>query len=172
MHKRLTLVGTCLVVAAIAGFCGETIAVAQAAEDAEASEAVRAANARFYEALNILFTGDAGPMEAVWSHSDDVMYLPPMLERLSGWEAVQASWQAQADLKLGGEVEPHDVVVTMLSSEVALTVTTEMGENPNTPAGPQEVNIRSTKLFRLEDGEWKLIYDHVDLLPDLAGVDS
>ena len=33
-------------------------------------QAVRRAAAQFYEALNSIFRGDAGPMAAVWSHAD------------------------------------------------------------------------------------------------------
>lgn len=135
-----------------------------------ARRAVLAANEQFYVALNAMFTGDLAPMEAVWSHADEVTYLPPAPERLHGWEAVHNSWQLQADMKLGGKVEPQDVRVVMLSPAIALVVTTEVGENTNTPDGPQKVNIRSTKIFRLEAGAWKLFSDHADPLPDLANM--
>ena len=43
---------------------------AQAADDD--TQAVKAAVAKFHDALNTLFTGDATPIKAVWSHADDV----------------------------------------------------------------------------------------------------
>ena len=32
-------------------------------------QAVRDAAAKFYSALNVMFSGDAGPMKDVWSHA-------------------------------------------------------------------------------------------------------
>lgn len=133
----------------------------------EAIAEVIAANDSFYTALNAMFAGDAAPMEAVWSHADDVTYLPPTGERFHGWDAVLASWRIQADMKLGGEVKPLDVEAFLVEPTVALVTTTEVGQNTNAPNGPMTVNIRSSKVFRLEDGQWKLIYDHADLLPGL-----
>jgi len=44
--------------------------------DDEMTAVVRAANG-FCAALNVFFTGDMGPMEAVWSHEADVTYMGP-----------------------------------------------------------------------------------------------
>jgi ketosteroid isomerase-like protein len=143
------------------------------AEDAatnsrDAREAVLTANEHFYAALNAMFVGNLTPMESVWSHADDVTYLSPTGEQLTGWEAVRKSWQIQADIKLGGKVESRDVQIVMLSPTLALVTNREVGENPNTPRGPMSVDIRSSKIFRLEAGEWKLFFDHVDVLPLLT----
>ena len=143
------------------------------AEDAapntnDASNGVLAANEQFYTALNAMFVGNLTPMESVWSHADDITYLSPTGDQLTGWDAVRKSWQTQADIKLGGNVESRDVQYVMLSPNIALVTNREVGENPNTPNGPMNVNIRSSKIFRLEAGEWKLFFDHVDLLPSLV----
>ena len=39
----------------------------------------------FHEALNLLFTGDAGPIKAVWSHADDVTSMGPVGGMQVGW---------------------------------------------------------------------------------------
>jgi hypothetical protein len=49
---------------------------------------VKDAVAEFYSALNVMFTGDAAPMKAVWSHADDVIYMGPGGEMIQGWPAV------------------------------------------------------------------------------------
>lgn len=130
--------------------------------------AVNAANDQFYAALNSMFVGNMEPMDSVWSHADDITYLSPTGERLAGWEAVRKSWQINADRKLGGKVESRDVQIVLLSPTLALVTNREVGENPNTPQGPMNVNIRSSKIYRLESGKWKLVFDHVDLLPLLS----
>jgi ketosteroid isomerase-like protein len=54
-------------------------------------EAVRAANEGFYRAFESL---DLGAMEEVWAHDAQVACIHPGWPRLTGWEAVRASWEA------------------------------------------------------------------------------
>ena len=147
------------------------LAVCMAVPSADASErdekAVLAATARFYSALNAMFTGDSGPMKAVWSHADDVTYMGPRGDFQIGWPQVLASWEEQAARKLGGEVQLRDMQVTV-GRDIAITQGFEKGSNPNAEGGPGEVSMRATNLFRKEDGSWKMIGHHTDLLPFLA----
>lgn len=128
----------------------ETAAVRQAAND-------------FYAALNTLFTGDIGPMESVWSHRGDVTYMGPGGDFRVGWDDVRDSWQEQADMKLGGKVEPADMLVTV-GGEFAVTHNRELGENTHAKGRRRTVSIRATNLFRKEDGVWKMIGHHADRL--------
>ena len=130
-------------------------------------QAVRQAAARFYEALNAVFRGDAAPMAAVWSHADDVTYMGPDGGFRIGWAEVFAGWQAQAALKLGGEVKPDGLRVTR-SQDLAATHSLIRGHNQDAHRTRHEVAIRDTNLFRKEDGEWKMIACHSDVLPFIA----
>lgn len=137
-----------------------------AAGPARADEAaVRAAAAQFYTALNAMFAGDLAPMVGVWSHAGDVTYMGPGGGLRVGWSQVLADWQAQADLKLGGEVEARDLQVAV-GSDLAVTSGYEVGRNV-VDGKVQTVTIRATNVFRLEDGRWKMIGHHTDLLPYL-----
>ena len=127
---------------------------------------VEAASAQFYTSLNALFTGDAAPMEAIWSHADDVTYMGPIGGIQVGWDKVGAVWQSQAALKLGGKVEPTDVHVTV-SGDLAFVGCYEVGHNVDAQGQSQQVSIRATNQFRKENGEWKMIGHHTDLLPFL-----
>jgi PAS domain S-box-containing protein len=135
--------------------------------DPAAEKEVLAANARFYAALNTLFTGELAPMVAVWSHAKDVTYMGPVGGFQVGWEAVQKDWEAQAAMKLGGKVIASGMQVTA-GRELAIVSDIETGENTNVKGEPQKVSIRATNLFRKEDGQWKMIGHHVDLLPKMA----
>lgn len=130
-------------------------------------EGVKAAAAQFYSALNAMFTGDLEPMKAVWSHADDVTYMGPGGGFRIGWEAVQADWAQQAALKLGGKVTPEDMRITV-GKDLAVVHNYEKGENFDAGGNPLTVSIRATKVFRKENGEWKLISAHTDLLPFLG----
>ncbi|HVS01447.1 MAG TPA: nuclear transport factor 2 family protein [Thermoanaerobaculia bacterium] len=130
-------------------------------------EAVAAAVGAFYSALNDMFTGDLESMREVWSHADDVTYMGPGGGIQVGWPAVLESWEAQAAMELGGEVQPADVHTTV-GGALAVTVGWEIGTN----VAEQQVRIRATNVFRKESGAWKMIGHHTDLLPFLQGDDE
>ena len=137
--------------------------LAQAAtEDTE----VLAAAENFYSALNTMFTGDPEPMKDVWSHADDVTYMGPAGGLQKGWPAVEAVWDTHAAMKLGGKVT-SDRMQIFAGEDIALTLNYEIGENFDQNGVRQEVSIRATNVFRKEDGQWKMIGHHTDLLPYL-----
>ena len=131
-----------------------------------AEEEVRGALEGFYAALNALFRGELEPMEKVWSHRDDVTYMGPGGGYQVGWKHVLGEWETQAALRLGGEVAPKEVRITA-GRDLAVVSNFEMGQNLMPDGKPQEVAIRATNLFRLENGEWKMIGHHTDQLPFL-----
>jgi ketosteroid isomerase-like protein len=109
------------------------------------------AAASFYAALNHVLAGDVGPMHEVWSHEPDITYMSPFGELLEGWEPIRASWQAQAEAGLGGEVHAEDLRVL------------ERGE-VEVDGRPTRVDIRATSLYRREGGHWRMIGHHTDPL--------
>jgi ketosteroid isomerase-like protein len=145
----------------------ELSARAQSASDAGAQDGVRKAADGFYVALNRMFTGDAAPILAVWSHSDDVTDMGPLGNRRVGWDQVRAEFEHEAKLKLGGKVEPRDMLVRA-GQELGYVVCTEHGENLGAHGKPVNIVIRSTSIFRLEAGTWKLVHHHTDLAPELG----
>ncbi len=126
-------------------------------------QALKEATDKFYEALNSMFTGDIEPMKKVWSHADDVQYMGPTGGVHIGWPAVLADWSAQADLKLGGKVEPSGYHM-QIGSEISVVINEERGQNIGPDGEKLEVYLRATHTFRKEQGEWKMIGDHTDLL--------
>ena len=127
---------------------------------------VREAAEQFYFALNAMFTGDLEPIKKVWSHADDVTYMGPRGGFRFGWAQVLADWEAQAAMKLGGVVKPRDMRFTV-GRDLAVVSNYEIGENVGLEGKPRKVEIRATNLFRKEDGKWKMIGHHTDILPFL-----
>jgi ketosteroid isomerase-like protein len=130
-------------------------------------QAVRDATAGFYSALQVMFSGDIGPMKDVWSHAPDVTFMGPGGKVQHGWSAVLADWEAQAALKMGGKVQFADEHVTV-GQDLAVTSGWERGQNVGPDGKMQVVSIRATNIFRKEGGAWKMIGHHTDLLPFLA----
>lgn len=140
---------------------GETVLASD--DDYKAvSEAVK----QFYSALNAMFKGDLEPMKEAWSHKDDVTYMGPGGGFRVGWAQVLADWEAQAAMKLGGEVKPRDMQITV-GRDLAIVSNYEIGENVSPEGKTSKVEIRATNLFRKEDGKWKMIGHHTDTLPFL-----
>jgi ketosteroid isomerase-like protein len=129
------------------------------------NKSVSEANAQFYSALNTMFKGDAKQMEQVWSHADDVTYMGPMGGMQVGWSQVLPIWREQAAARLGGEVQPKKIRIHA-GREVAVVCCYEMGQNI-VDGKLQKVSIRATNVFRKEQGQWKMIGHHTDLLPFL-----
>ena len=84
-----------------------------------------------------------------------------------GWDAVRKDWETQAALKLGGKLVASEMQVTA-GRDIAAVSDIEKGENLNLKGEIQKVSIRATNIFRKEDGQWKMIGHHVDLLPQMA----
>ena len=77
-----------------------------------------------------------------------------------------ADWETQAAMKLGGIVLPYNMTITV-GKDIAVTTNYEKGSNVDSEGKPMEVSIRATNTFRKEDGKWKMIGHHTDLLPFL-----
>lgn len=140
-----------------------------AAEKDSDRESVAAATAQFYAALNKLFEGDAKPMQEVWSHADDVTYMGPAGGMQVGWKQVRKSWESQAALRLGGKIA-SDGLHIHVGHDIAVTTGYELGQN-TVDGKVQKVSIRATNIFRKENGRWKMIGHHTDLLPYLQEKD-
>lgn len=140
------------------------------AQDAASNEADRAAvleaNERFYVALNAMFAGDPAPFEDVWWHTDDIVYMGADGAYNVGWEQTYANWQEQAAQNIGGHASAEDVHVT-IGGDIAMTNQYTVGVN-EFDDGPQEIRLRATSVFSRQDGQWRMICHHVDVIPTLG----
>ena len=127
----------------------------------QAEDGVRAASDRFYDALTRMTNGDAQPVSACWSHGDDVTTMHPIGGREVGWDEVEASWQGVADVAEGGTVRPSDRLVRVFGDTAYELVT----ENAPMGLGGEQVEgaYRATNVYRLDDGEWRIVHHHTDV---------
>ena len=127
--------------------------------------AVKEADDRFFSALAAMFTGDVTPMEDLWSHADDVVYMGPVPGLFhKGWKAIDEDWVQQAKMKLGGSIEVLERQITVEGDLAVVHVVAKTKSQDPEDAASQFV-IRGTNVFRKEDGAWKLIAHHSDPLP-------
>ena len=127
--------------------------------------AVQAANKAWYIALNAMLNGDPAPFAGVYSHAEDVSYMSAEGGLRVGWDATWSDWQAQAGLSQGGHVEEIDNH-TIVNGDMAVVQTVEKGVVNNREGVGVELVARETSVFRREDGNWKMVAHHADLLPN------
>ena len=115
----------------------------------------------FYRTLNVMLGGDAAPVLAVWSSSDDVTYGGPFGGFVSGRDAVVEAFEASADMGLGGSIEVSDVHV-LEGADMGYSVCIEHGKDHAINGQPVSLVHRATNIFRKEDGSWRLTHHHTD----------
>lgn len=133
--------------------------------------AVLAANSAWYAALNAMLNGDPAPFADVYSHADDVSYMSAEGGLRIGWDATWRDWQAQAGLAQGGHIEEVENNA-IVNGDMAVVQSVEKGLVNNAEGVGVEQEVRETSVFRREEGKWKMVAHHADLLPnwvDVAG---
>jgi len=139
--------------------------------DEAALQELQAANDQFYAALNAMFTGELGPMNAIWSHNDDISNQGPFGARMDGWAAVGAQFKKEAAMKLGGRIECKNLIVRV-GKDLGYAVCVEEGQGMTVAGKPVKVSHRASNIFRRENGQWRLVHHHTDLASQLEGGDK
>jgi len=93
-------------------------------------KAVNTADKQFYTALNAMFRGKAVPIEKIWSHSSDDVYMGPAGFVTVGWKTIFNAWKKEIAMKVGVKVTPHRIKMTV-EKELAVIQNREEGDNRN-----------------------------------------
>ena len=130
-------------------------------------DALKAANAKFYSSINtMLTTGNADSFSDVWSHRDSASNFGPSGGRQVGWKAIDAEFKREGAMKMGGNVTCEDMVVTVdTDGDTGYITCVEVGNNMTIDGKSNQVTFRSTNIYRMEDGKWKLVHHHTDVAP-------
>ena len=124
---------------------------------------VRAANDRFYQALNPM-AAETWRRWRRWSHRDDVtLQDPPAAGR---WAMCTPRLSAPG-VDAARRGEPGDVLL-FIDSDLAYVVCREVGEQIARDGRAVPVDQRATHIFRRENGGWKMVHHHADRDAGLA----
>lgn len=130
-------------------------------------EGVRQASDQVYLMMNRGINGEISEeMLDIFSHADDVSVMHPMGGRQLGWPEVRASYEMAASVASGGTIEVKDLVITMLGEDAAYTTGTEVA-SVTIGDSPVSMSVRCTNIFRRENGIWKVVHHHADLVPNV-----
>ena len=114
-------------------------------------------------AVNEFLKGNPEPVLELWSRRDDVTLANPYGGVAHGWEQVVEASEHAASTSRDGELVRVEVVEKYVSAELAYIVVIERAM---AKIGAREeitpFALRVTMIFRLEEGEWKVVHRHAD----------
>ena len=110
--------------------------------------------------------GDNSAIKALYSHRADATSFYGWGGYEKGWDAVSKRWDWASQQFKGGTVS-HDNLTTVVTAELAYTTDVETFEvRMDGMDKPTRWTNRVTHIFRLEDGEWRLVHRHANRLED------
>jgi ketosteroid isomerase-like protein len=119
---------------------------------------------RWQEAYRALCSGDVEPWAAIWSTRDPVS-LFGAAGSASGIEEVRRVQEWVAGHFAGLVNEKQELIAAGVSGDLAYTVAFEH-KTVDTPGGePVTYTLRTTHVFRREDGGWRVVHRHGDRPP-------
>jgi len=121
---------------------------------------IQQASNQFYSALNSMLNGDAKPLVDIWSHSEEVTSMHPIGGRQVGWSAVEQVFGEVAKISTDGQVSLAEQMIHV-TGDGAYEIGVERG---SVKFNGREIPIehRVTNIYRLEDGDWKIVHHHTD----------
>jgi ketosteroid isomerase-like protein len=128
---------------------------------------VQRAIERLGMAMNAIMGGDATPMKALCSRRPDVTAFLGWGAYEKGWTDVAARWDWAASQFKGGGPVTYEPLTTVVADGLAYTTAIETIrvrlDGTDRLTGWSN---RVTHVFRLEDGEWRLVHRHANRLED------
>jgi ketosteroid isomerase-like protein len=116
-----------------------------------------------HKALGAIVRGDPTVFQALYSLADDVTLGNSFGPYVRGRQKVEATLAGAASHYRDGEVTDVELIAKYTSDTLACVVEVERGRSK--VGGADEVvplAVRTTSVFRLESGSWKLVHRHAD----------
>jgi len=137
---------------------------------ASVPEALRQAIEQHHSATNEFLKGNVLPWKKMCSHCDDVTIV-------GGWGGYERGWTEQVEKRYewaaarfeGGEVHFENLSL-VVTPELAYSVDIERSQvRLSGKEGVVPMALRVTTIYRLEDGQWKVVHRHADPLLTVQG---
>jgi ketosteroid isomerase-like protein len=128
---------------------------------------------RFVAAERAESNGDPGPRIALWSHRDPVTLCGALVPARTGWADIERAFRGLADMFSECTDYEMDLVACEAIGDMGYTVGIER-MTLKIRGEVQQVRLRTTHVWRREDGEWKIVHRHGDFGPeeDFQGPDQ
>jgi ketosteroid isomerase-like protein len=127
----------------------------------------------YHQAASEFVKGNPEPYKIVFSRREDVTLANPLFPLVRGWKQVTETLERTASRLRDGELVGSETVAKYVTPELAYVVAlvrekAKLGESEViTP-----IALRTTTIFRPEDGTWKVVHLHGDLITTAQPVES
>jgi lactoylglutathione lyase len=129
--------------------------------------------ARTQRAVAALLQGDPEPEKELWSRRDDVTLANPLGGYRRGWREVEAGLELAADGFAKGGSCVFEEISRDAGPDHGFVFEMERFESNLTDGrGVASGGLRVVMIFRVEDGEWKLVHRQADTLTDFNAHDD
>jgi len=115
----------------------------------------------FYDAGNRLLAGDPSAFDAIWSEADDISHLGPTGALCTGRQAVMEQFAREAAMGFSGTLVADERRYVQ-TPEMGLLVCSERTSGMTRDGEALQRDIRSTTVFRRENGHWRVVHHHTD----------
>jgi ketosteroid isomerase-like protein len=117
---------------------------------------------RCHEAITEQSHGHPESFLELWSRADDVSIMAAIGGYQVGFEQVRELLTAASKTQ-GFETWSADNLVTIIGDDLAITIELEH-YGRHTDGEEETMTLRATQVYRREDGEWRVIHRHGDIL--------
>jgi ketosteroid isomerase-like protein len=118
---------------------------------------------QYYRAQREFLRGNPEPVKNLFSQRDDVTVANPYGPPVRGFDEVSKTIEHAASLRSNGTFVEWQILAKYVTAELAYVVQIERAE---AKVGAREdiapIAVRSTMIFRPEEGEWKIVHRHAD----------
>ncbi len=128
---------------------------------------------RYHQALDAFVTGEPGPQKKLFSRRDDVTLANPLGPPARGWSEVEKTLDRAAAQLREGEPCRFERISAYAGTDLAYIL--EFERTRAKVGGSDDLSstaIRVTTIFRLEDGQWKVVHRHADPITSLRSIES
>ncbi|MEP6563466.1 MAG: nuclear transport factor 2 family protein [Nakamurella sp.] len=124
---------------------------------------------RTQHAVAALLGGDPEPEKGLWSRGDDITLANPAGGFRRGWHEVEAGLDLAASGFTRGRACTFEEITIEAGADIAYLFELEHFESDLTNGrGLVTGALRVVMIFRLEDGDWKLVHRQADTLTEPA----
>jgi ketosteroid isomerase-like protein len=118
---------------------------------------------QYFRAQGEFLRGNPEPVKDLFSHTEEVTLANPYGPPVRGFDEVAKAVEHAASLRSDGEFVEWQINAKYVTAELAYVVQIERAK---AKIGAREditpLAVRSTMIFRPEDGEWKIVHRHAD----------